>query len=150
SYGRWAWTRHTYEAIVHGRGELQGRDVLALVEMAGDALHVKSIVVRDRAGHPIGAHRRGDQAILWDLRPDPSRQIGPARGEPAFAEFDRGAVGTVELTTLIEIPGVAAAGVAFREDAGEDLSSLLRRANVPVAVVRVDGNSSMSRLPEIE
>src|SRR5262249_34853539 len=76
-----------------------------------------------------GSSRRGDQAILWSLRPERSRELARALCDPDFREFDRGAAPTVELTTLVDL-GVPAIVAFHVEPVRDDLFELLARAKI--------------------
>jgi bisphosphoglycerate-independent phosphoglycerate mutase (AlkP superfamily) len=92
-----------------------------------------------------GSFRRGDQAILWNLRGRISRPLARALCEPEFRDFDRGAAPTVELTTLADLH-VPAAAVAFRgETSAGDLFALLARAGVPVAFADASSADAVAR-----
>jgi 2,3-bisphosphoglycerate-independent phosphoglycerate mutase len=99
---RWDRTKRAYDLVVHGRGEAPNaaggaQAVRAAYERGETDEFVKPTLVGDEA-----RVRPGDAVLFFNFRPDRSRQLTRAIGEPDFAEFDRGDAPEVHLVTLTE------------------------------------------------
>jgi 2,3-bisphosphoglycerate-independent phosphoglycerate mutase len=97
---RWERTKLAYDAIAHARG-LRASSAVGAVKESYERDEtdefVRPTVIGDYDG--IAA---GDVAIHLNFRPDRARQLVRALAEPEFAEFDRGGVPPIDLTTMTE------------------------------------------------
>ena len=98
---RWDRTKLAWDAIVHGRSDLNADSgeaaVRAAYERGETDEFIKPTLVGDEA-----RIRSGDSVVFFNFRPDRARQLTSALGEPDFSEFDRGEPPRVRLTTLTE------------------------------------------------
>jgi 2,3-bisphosphoglycerate-independent phosphoglycerate mutase len=88
--GRWERTRSAYELLVHGRGEVPDA---ATGEEAVRAAYERGETDEFVKATHVGADARirpDDAALFFNFRPDRTRQLTRALGEPGFADFDRG------------------------------------------------------------
>jgi 2,3-bisphosphoglycerate-independent phosphoglycerate mutase len=98
---RWDRTKLAWDAIVHGQAEHHADTGEAAVRAAYERGETDEFIVPTAVGEE-GRIRDGDSVIFFNFRPDRARQLTRALGEPDFAEFDRGEVPEVNLTTLTE------------------------------------------------
>ena len=97
---RWERTKLAYDAIVHARGE-HADDAVTAVTAAHERGETDEFVLPTVVGDYDGA-AEGDVFIHFNFRPDRTRQLVRAIGEPVFDEFDRGGGPAFSLTTLTE------------------------------------------------
>ncbi len=113
---RWDRVKLAYDAIVHGRAEVEpaptGADAVKAAYARGETDEfVKPTPVGDE-----GRIRDGDAAIFFNFRPDRARELSRALGERDFGEFERGEAPRVQLTTLTEYSESFGFPVAFPPD----------------------------------
>jgi 2,3-bisphosphoglycerate-independent phosphoglycerate mutase len=92
---RWDRVAQAYAAIVRGEGKKAASGVAAMEQAyAADETDefVKPTVVVDAGGKPVGPVRDGDAILFFNFRADRAREITRAFTDPAFKDFDRGAV----------------------------------------------------------
>jgi 2,3-bisphosphoglycerate-independent phosphoglycerate mutase len=98
---RWDRTKLAWDALVHGRAEFSADSGEAAVRAAYERGETDEFIKPTLVGEE-GQIRSGDSVVFVNFRPDRARQLTRALGEPDFAEFDRGEVPRVRLTTLTE------------------------------------------------
>ena len=97
---RWERTKLAYDAIVYGEGERAG-DAQAAIAAARERGETDEFVKPTVIGD-YDRMAEGDAAIHFNFRPDRTRQLTRALGEPDFDEFDRGAAPRPTLVTMTE------------------------------------------------
>jgi 2,3-bisphosphoglycerate-independent phosphoglycerate mutase len=98
---RWDRTKLAWDALVHGRAEFSADSGEGAVRAAYERDETDEFIKPTLVGEE-GLIRSGDSVVFFNFRPDRARQLTRALGEPDFAEFDRGEVPRVRLTTLTE------------------------------------------------
>jgi 2,3-bisphosphoglycerate-independent phosphoglycerate mutase len=98
---RWDRTKLAWDALVHGRAEFSADSGEAAVRAAYERGETDEFIKPTLVGEE-GRIRSGDSVVFFNFRPDRARQLTRALGEPDFAEFDRGELPRVRLTTLTE------------------------------------------------
>jgi 2,3-bisphosphoglycerate-independent phosphoglycerate mutase len=98
---RWDRTKLAWDALVHGRAEFSADSGEGAVRAAYERDETDEFIKPTLVGEE-GRIRSGDSVVFFNFRPDRARQLTRALGETDFAEFDRGEVPRVRLTTLTE------------------------------------------------
>lgn len=142
---RWERISKAYDALVHGKADVQGTDPLALIQQS----YVKGIldeecvpsVITDDHGKPLTTIQDGDSVITFNFRPDRMRQLTKAFTLPGFEKFDRGPyMQNLTYVTMTEYDKDLPVTVAFPPE----------QVAFPVARVIADAGLSQLHIAETE
>lgn len=99
---RWDRTKLAYDAIVNGVGEYFDDPISAIEQSYSQGVFdefVKPMVINEGSDYSTKL-TNGDSVIIFNFRPDRSRQLTRALGCKEFTHFDRSDTGNIQLVTM--------------------------------------------------